>query len=466
MQNKENKIDGLFRDKLYDHKVVPPPPVWNRINNTLDNKNRRRRIIWILGLSAAASLLFAFLAGWYFSGEISTRGLQEATNNNTVTKSTSPSNSGQTSVSNFTTNGSNVIKQVFASNSSSTNTKATLKLSSIIKSDSEYTPNNSSDNKILQFLFPIKTLVKNNQGNNDQLIAMNNSDFFTDADRSIIARNIYSQQIEEKQKTKRNSGFSVGVQASPVYRFENAGSQTQIYANINSTSSTPQYKTNVSGGIAVSYKTNKKLSFQSGVYYDEVSQNGGQIGVTFSGQNWISDSYTEKNFLSSAKTPSEESTTNNVILSSNMGVATITMPQGTEVATTNTTNKLANQAIFSYNFSQRAQYIQIPLIIRYRLIDQRLGLHLLGGINTDLLISNDASLSDNNKVVAKGETEGLNSLTFNSSLGLGLSYAISQHFDISLEPTMKFQLNSLSSQDSYNARPYALGIFTGITYQF
>jgi hypothetical protein len=142
------------------------------------------------------------------------------------------------------------------------------------------------------------------------------------------------------------------------------------------------------------------------------------------------------------------------------------MPEGTEVATVNTINKTANEETRNYDLQQHAGYLEIPLIVRYRIIDHRVGLHVLGGVNTNVLMTNNASLVDNKTVVARGKTEGLNTFTFSSSLGLGMSYAISERFNVSVEPTMKFQLNSLNSENYYDARPYTVGIFTGLTYNF
>lgn len=132
----------------------------------------------------------------------------------------------------------------------------------------------------------------------------------------------------------------------------------------------------------------------------------------------------------------------------------------------NVTNNYASEVARNYNLKQQAGYLEIPLVVRYKIIDRRMDFLLLGGINTNVLMSNNASLVDNKEIIANGKIEGLNPLTFSSSVGMGISYAISDRFNLSVEPTMKILLNSLNKQSGYDSRPYAVGIFTGISYQF
>ena len=44
MQNSEKKIDNLFQDKFADYMVVPPVEVWDKIEASLDEKKKKRRV--------------------------------------------------------------------------------------------------------------------------------------------------------------------------------------------------------------------------------------------------------------------------------------------------------------------------------------------------------------------------------------------------------------------------------------
>jgi hypothetical protein len=82
------------------------------------------------------------------------------------------------------------------------------------------------------------------------------------------------------------------------------------------------------------------------------------------------------------------------------------------------------------------------------------------------LVGNTARLENQQQVLGTGKIEGLRQITFSSSLGMGMNYELTQRFNLTVEPTFKIQLNSLNTQQNFNARPYAFGIFSGISYQF
>jgi hypothetical protein len=296
-----------------------------------------------------------------------------------------------------------------------------------------------------------------------------NSNDFSASDRAIIAQNMGSK--EESSSGKKHSSWAVGVQASPVYRFDmNSATYDQAsepLLSVGSSEGSSNYVTNVSGGVSFEYRPGERLSVQSGLNYGEVAQNPGMVGVSFNGHNWLNDRYS---FDAVKGVGSNEggvnSLSNNMILKTQMGLANIEMPEGANLATVNVTNNYVADVARNYNLEQRAGYIEIPLVVRYKIIDKRIGFLVLGGINTNVLTSNNVSLVDNNVAIANGKIEGLNPLTFSSSFGLGVNYAISNRFNLSFEPTMKVQITSLNKQTTYNSKPYTVGVFTGISYQF
>ena len=159
-------------------------------------------------------------------------------------------------------------------------------------------------------------------------------------------------------------------------------------------------------------------------------------------------------------------TPDNVILNTNIGMANIVLPEGSQISYNSKLNNTITEKNPNYDFKQAAGYIEIPLLVKYMLVDKRFGVHLLGGINTNILVANNVNLLNNGNVVAKGNIENLSPVTYSSSLGMGMNYKVSEHFRINVDPTLKIQLNSLNVETSFNAKPYAFGIFSGITYQF
>jgi hypothetical protein len=64
-----------------------------------------------------------------------------------------------------------------------------------------------------------------------------------------------------------------------------------------------------------------------------------------------------------------------------------------------------------------------------------------------------------------GEANNINPVHFSTNIGLGVDYQFLKAFRASVEPMFKYQLNTFSN-NSGNFRPYFIGIYSGISYQF
>ncbi len=464
MQNSEKKIDNLFQDKFADYMVVPPVEVWDKIEASLDEKKKKRRAFFIWGMSSAASLLLAFLGGWYFSNHLNTAPELVSA----VTNSSSPK-VVQTDSRTVNPDQNKLLQQTESRNYTATSSPKKLKVAISSKVDEGCEPTSIKLDFFARLLSSRSTLLKS-KDSDYSLVAMNSNNAGEDLsakDRAIIEANM---AIAKNVNAEKKSGnWAVGVQASPAYRF-NSSEKTDyalVGTSVVNQANSDQYVTNVMGGLKVEYSTGNRLSFQSGISYGEVSQRSGKVGVAYSGHNIFGGTLSEgiqydntKNFFESTNS------INNIALSTNIGVANIELPAGTEVALASPSPDFARDEVKNYDFDQRAGYVEVPLNLRVMLIEQRMGLYVLGGINTNILVSNTVALGSETEVVAKGQIEGLNPMTFSSNLGLGFNYAITKHFNFSLEPMLKFQLTSLNSQSVYNSKPYTAGVFTGLSYRF
>ena len=70
---KNEKItDKILREKLENFSMPPAPQVWDNIQAQLAARKRNNRMIIIGWISAAAVLVLAFMAGWYFNDNLKT----------------------------------------------------------------------------------------------------------------------------------------------------------------------------------------------------------------------------------------------------------------------------------------------------------------------------------------------------------------------------------------------------------
>jgi hypothetical protein len=115
---------------------------------------------------------------------------------------------------------------------------------------------------------------------------------------------------------------------------------------------------------------------------------------------------------------------------------------------------------------QQFEYLEVPLILRYRVIDRRLGFHLLGGFSSNFLVDNTAYYQEGGDKEPIGTTGNLRPINYSSVLGMGLDYSISRRFHVNLEPTLRYYLNPINTGSMIRSHPYAIGFFTGLFYTF
>lgn len=125
---------------------------------------------------------------------------------------------------------------------------------------------------------------------------------------------------------------------------------------------------------------------------------------------------------------------------------------------------LASSDAMNGFLNQSLEYIEIPLEVEFSLLNNKLGLNIIGGASTFLL---DGNMISHNSPIAKtelGEANNLNDVSFSANIGLGLNYNFSSQFQFDLEPILKYQINTFNQGSGLN--PYIFGIYSGLTFKF
>jgi hypothetical protein len=91
---------------------------------------------------------------------------------------------------------------------------------------------------------------------------------------------------------------------------------------------------------------------------------------------------------------------------------------------------------------------------------------MLGGFSSNILVGNDTYLNRSAGKTYVGETRDMEPLNYSGTMGIGLKYGLTKHISLNVEPRVKYYLNSLSNNSSVTYKPYSIGFFTGISYQF
>lgn len=246
----------------------------------------------------------------------------------------------------------------------------------------------------------------------------------------------------EDEKEEKRSKWAISTNASPVY-FNSLAEGSSIDEQFNSNSK--NYTTTLSIGLAGSYAINDKLSLKTGVNSINLSYNTND--VLFESRMREVDN--------NIPTISRNANASNMVFSSKNG-------------TVNEISGDVENVIIDNNIGalkQNISYIEVPLELSYKLIDKKFGVEIIGGMSTLFLNQNNISLVTNGLEMEIGRANNLNNIHFSSNVGLGFKYSFWKSFNANFQPMFKYQINTFN-QNSSNFKPYFIGLYSGISFNF
>ena len=269
------------------------------------------------------------------------------------------------------------------------------------------------------------------------------------ASNKSVANNELEELLNEKEsKLKQESEknrWQLTSNVAPIFLGSiSNGSPIDSTLSKNSKS----YNTNVGFGLGVSYVVNKKLTVRTGLNKVNISYNTNDI-VFFTGlqaKMLASVSPTASSLMIHVETPSNRAL--------NTASETGLLP-------------FENTLIHENNgyLKQEIGYLEMPVEMTYSLFDKKFGIKIIGGFSTLFLQDNSISIVSEDRDVLLGKANNLNDIHFSTNLGLGVKYGFMKSFEFNLEPTVKYQMNTFSS-NAGNFKPYIFGIYSGISYRF
>jgi len=160
-------------------------------------------------------------------------------------------------------------------------------------------------------------------------------------------------------------------------------------------------------------------------------------------------------------------TASGTVYTSNPDIFLLDNFQGERVQPSNIVDpEKAGLEFIDNSLRQNFSYLELPLVVRYKIIDKTLDLNLIGGVSSGMLVDNSVSSGPVGRKYEIGGTEGLNNITFSSSLGMGLEYNFSEKLSLNFEPTVKYYISPFGEIPGMRIHPYSLGIFSGFSYKF
>lgn len=126
----------------------------------------------------------------------------------------------------------------------------------------------------------------------------------------------------------------------------------------------------------------------------------------------------------------------------------------------------------SQQLSQSFSFIEIPLIARYQVFENRyFGVSLKAGIAGNILVRNDVLLSQqggSENVI--GQTNGIRRFNYSGIGGLALTVPLTNRFSLFVEPTAQMFLQPILRDDMLSSAgktyPYCFSVASGISFRF
>lgn len=515
MSGKKN-IDRLFQEKFKEFEVSPDKSIWSRIEDELDSKKKKEKrvlpIWWKLsGAAAILALLIAIGYSTYRNGNKDNENkiitniqpnhpeekLEDNTNivQNTPETELENNNGAKNSVSDSVLV---KINETFVKNSPNKAIIASkTKDHEKIKSNLSPNKNNNMD-PITNVRHSINKNEKNATNKTNAVVANNASE--KEKDLNQVSNNPYSQDneksIESEIKNEKNANgknilpsvkeevivkneentggkkslldvvkkqqkekeeevaetyenrWSINPNVAPVY-YNTIGNGSPI--NSQFSDNNKEGDVNMSYGINVAYQLNDKLSIRSGINKVNFGYNTQDIAFTSSTQgaaiqnvNYGARASNIKvidNLANNAQQPSQDSFISQEVLALN------------------------DVGSFEGSMNQQFGYLEVPLELKYRVLDKKLGVNIIGGISSLFLTKNQITVESSSLVTEIGKANNLNNTNFSTNIGIGFDYKFNKVIQFNIEPMFKYQLNAFSNSAG-GFKPYSVGVYTGLSFKF
>ncbi len=496
---KSEQLDNYFKKSLHDIEQETSAGTWEDIAYDLDRQDKQRNLVFIYRIAAAIAFFIIIGSGYLYFSKQSKNDLIAVKNDinteNTQTKK-EIYNTEDTEIDNITKS------DILANNNGNTSSGTPIienqnneVIADIVPIIAVKIDDHSERGDQIAYLSPIISPINNNY---DKKIK------YTDEYIDNML-NDYSFITDNEEIDKTDLEWTLGGQFSPVFASRDIREKSgQSYAF------NDENLLAYSGGLNINVQPAKRLVIQSGLYYSTLGQRLNDIGlyeIPTEGRNSGSDyrNYALINTTSGELYPDPN---NNFYIDYSPGndgwdtgeeitdgpynrpTAIEDMPEPSDGDSKEYTSEFNNRIVNSneiypdniatdiYNstpnilnpskqLKQTFEFIEIPILVKYKLIEQKIDFQIIGGFSTNLLIDNTLSYNtiDGNKNYIS-EQKNFSKLNYNSIIGIGLEYPLLSNLILNLEPAFKYQLNPLNESTTYYSHPYSLAVYSGISYKF
>ena len=202
------------------------------------------------------------------------------------------------------------------------------------------------------------------------------------------------------EKVKQNR-WSLGSEVAPLYSYRSTSSDYLQADKLDYLNDSESGLLAYAGGLHISFSAGRRLSVQSGIYYSRYGQEKNNVATyatNYPAYNQFEATYSKY-----------------IAVTNSTGVIAMDQPyqefdimkaQNTDMTSNfnnsanmnNTSNLYMSQAEDAdITLTQYFDYLEVPLMVRYKIIDRKLDLSFSGGVVTNFLIGNTVNMEQNGK---------------------------------------------------------------------
>lgn len=463
MSDDKKHIDELFRTHLKEHRAKAPGDAWQRLHADLHGKKKLFPVWYVRAAAAVVLLLLAFAAGYFLADSgvtdqqqtvSETRQETQMTDSKKETKGVSEIQDKSVSITDAETKPpEDVIALESVKNKRIPIVMAEIPHDKDVKSSvaKQIIPGSLQKKSITSIRIPdlkapgIPAIVQEEDISEQEEVPVMDADMLQEM---LKNENELADDILNRNK-KKTSKWSMGAQFSPVYSYRSLGSgefQTPDESiNEEFFEDSENGIVSLAGGISLDYRFSDRLSLGSGLYVSRIGQENSDVLA-----------YNSPDGNGMYK------------LATSAGTVTIN-PRKFETVVTeqhvSVKDSIPGDYTVNASMVQNLDYLEVPLIIKLKVLNSKFSMNLMGGLSPGILVNNRSYFKMDDEKLQTGTTENINPIIYNSLFGIGMEYTISKKLSISMEPTFKYSLTPVNSGSDLQYRPYSVSWFTGLSYK-
>lgn len=441
MQDKRSDIDIVFRNGLKDYEALPPACAWDNIAPAL--KSMRIRRSWI-GIAASVAVLTLLTSAAWLAGLLVNQGALSGGLISSL-EDTSP---------NLTTN-----TPVIALNGSITGNGD----NSGISVDAVPIPLTFRGRPIERVITQTEVPVVQTESYKEVTEKVSPSDIIREGLTLTMVESIFPDPwtLPDKlsgTKEKKIDRWAMGAGFAPsmILKQNTTGSE-----ELNNMIENEKMMVSYTGGLSLSYSFNRRITINTGISYSNIAQRVTGLS-TYTGFAPIIATKGKSDILVSTSAGKIVSSNPDIYVSDYMGNR-VSTAYGADVF-----DPVKSDLPFAgTDLMQNFGYLEMPLFVRYKLVDRKLDINVLGGVSYSFLVTNSVHASSfSGEKLYVGHTEGMSPFNISSSMGMGFEYNTSGNISFSIEPIVRYYISPIGTQIGSSIHQWAAGVYTGFRYKF